>query len=247
MLFGIMQECKKLQDMFDTNTLAFCFDSRYLIRQTLLPGYKGAREAKKQEESDEDKETRQFMYQQVKTLSRLLPAMGCKNVYGVKNYEADDLISSLAENSRGFRKIVIVSSDEDLHQCLGPDIAQYKPVTKVLYTADMLMEEYGLMPCQFWAAKAWAGDDGDSVPGLPKVGLKTAAKWILGKASEKQKAVFEANLELYLRNRELVKLPFKGTPKLVAVPQESPIDWSLLEEKIGISTAMPPGIRKPGV
>ena len=111
----------------------------------------------------------------------------------------------------------------------------------------MLMEEYGLMPCQFWAAKAWAGDDGDSVPGIPKVGLKTAAKWILGKASEKQKAVFEANLDLYLRNRELVKLPFPGTPKLVAQPQETPIDWSLLEEKIGISTAMPPGIRKSGV
>lgn len=243
---GILQECRKLERLFDTNTLAFCFDSKHLLRKTLHPGYKGAREAKKQEESDEDKEARFAMYTQVKELNRLLPLMGCKNVFGVKGYEADDLISSLAASSQ-FGRAIIVSSDEDLYQCLGPSISQYKPVTQQLYTVDMLMEEYGLMPCQWPSAKAWAGDDGDSIPGIKGVGTKTAAKWILGKASEKQKALFEQNLALYNQNIQLVKLPFPGTPKLQAIPQEAPIDWSLLEEKIGISTAMPPGLRKTGV
>lgn len=245
-LFGILRDCLAFQETFSDATFAFAFDSKHKTgRQAILPGYKSARQEKQEMEDDEAKEKRFSMYEQTKQLWSLLPQMGAVNRLGVKGFEADDLIASVVQNtSTSFELAVIVSGDEDLYQLLDAGrVVQYKPISKKVYTAEMLMDEYGLQPCQWAAVKAWAGCASDSVPGLKGVAEKSAAKWLLGKASEKHKALFEANLEMYNRNIQLVKLPFAGCPKLVAKPQETPINWEILAEKIGMPTLPPRGIR----
>lgn len=250
-LYGIMRDCRLYQELYPDATLAFCFDSKHKTgRQALYPDYKANRQLLREAEDEEAREKRFSMYEQTKQLWSLLPQMGVINRFGCKGLEGDDIIASLVQNTPSFYdKCVMVSSDQDLYQLLdkNKNVVLFKPIKKQEYTEDMLMGEYGVMPCAWASCKAWSGCTSDNIEGLKGVAEKTACKWILGKASEKQKALFEANLALYNRNIQLVKLPFPGTPKLVAQPQESPIDWSLLEEKIGISTAMPPGIRKSGV
>jgi 5'-3' exonuclease len=244
-LYGFYRDCLHLEQLFNTHTLAFCFDSRWQTgRRAIYPGYKGEREAKKLEESPEARDMRESMYVQVRQFYDLLGVMGCVNRFGVKGFEGDDLIASIIQNtSTSFDEVVICSGDEDLYQCLGPNVRQYKPISKKTYTDADLMAEYGLLPGQWASVKAWAGCSSDSIPGLKGVAEKTAAKWLLGKASEKQKALFEANLDVYSRNIQLVKLPLVGCPKLVAVEQLEPINWQPLAEKIGTVHSLPRGMK----
>lgn len=244
-LFGIRRDALFLEQEFGTNTLAFCFDSKHKdLRKAILPSYKCGREELKANEDMEAQELRQAMYRQVKQLYDLLGEMGCANRWGVKGYEGDDIIASLVLNSPAFDRLIIVSTDKDLWQLLdGERVVQFNPISKKITRASDLVAEYGIMPSQWASAKAWAGDAGDSVPGLKGVAEKTAAKWLLGQLPEKKKALFEANLEMYNRNIQLVKVPFAGCPRLTLVDQEHPMDWSIVAEKIGMDDSLPAGIR----
>ncbi|MCK5042303.1 MAG: DNA polymerase I, partial [Sphingomonadales bacterium] len=95
------------------------------------------------------------------------------------NYEADDLIATYAKEAqaKGF-KVTIISSDKDLMQLVGDNISMFDSMKgRHIYEAEV-QEKFGVGPERVIDVQALAGDSADNVPGVPGIGIKTAAELI---------------------------------------------------------------------
>jgi DNA polymerase-1 len=90
--------------------------------------------------------------------------------------EADDCIASLAARFKNRRSVVIVGADKDLRQCLDENVVMWDPAQgkEKIVTLPDFVEETGLRPDQWADYQAMIGDSADNIPGIPKVGPKTA-------------------------------------------------------------------------
>lgn len=90
--------------------------------------------------------------------------------------EADDYIASLAARYKKSRSVVIVGADKDLRQCLDQDVIMWDPAQgkEKIITLHDFSQESGLRPDQWADYQAMIGDAADNIPGIPKVGPKTA-------------------------------------------------------------------------
>ena len=97
-------------------------------------------------------------------------------VLEAENGEADDYIASLAASHKGGCSVVIVGADKDLRQCLDQDVVMWDPAQgkEKIITVDDFRQETGLQPQQWADYQAMIGDSADNIPGIPKVGPKTA-------------------------------------------------------------------------
>lgn len=189
--------------------LAVAFDlSRSSFRTEVYPEYKGTRG-----------ETPPEFVGQTELLEDALEAMGITTLT-LENYEADDIIASLADQhaDRGFQ-VFIVSGDRDTFQLIGENTTILYPVKGVLNLARMddaaVYEKYGVHAAQYPDLAALVGETSDNLPGIPGVGPKTAAKWLQEHGS--LEAILEAadsfggkvgeslrtHRELAVRNRQL--------------------------------------------
>jgi DNA polymerase-1 len=96
-------------------------------------------------------------------------------------FEADDLIASyarafLAEHAAG--EVVVVSSDKDLMQLIRPGVALMDPIKQKPIGPAEVLEKFGVAPEKVVEVQALAGDSTDNVPGVPGIGVKTAAQLI---------------------------------------------------------------------
>jgi DNA polymerase-1 len=117
------------------------------------------------------------LYRQMDHIQDCADAFGIKTAK-VKGFEADDVIATLAadQTQRGGRT-VIFSSDKDLMQLLDDEsVAMFDPMKKVFIDADVVLKKFGVPPSGVIDAQALIGDATDNVPGVPKVGPKTAAQ-----------------------------------------------------------------------
>ena len=102
--------------------------------------------------------------------------------FGLEQYEADDLLGTLAKqaNERGNIEVVIVTGDSDTFQLISPRVRVLilgrKADETILYDEARVAERYGLSPRQLIDFKALKGDPSDNIPGVPGIGEKTAAK-----------------------------------------------------------------------
>ncbi|WP_137597362.1 DNA polymerase I [Paucilactobacillus kaifaensis] len=118
--------------------------------------------------------------EQMPYLKQLVAAYGIKS-YELVNYEADDIIGTLAaEASDSGYKTTIVTGDRDLTQLATDQVTvsvTHKGVTEVEhYTPDHVFEKFGLTPEQIIDMKGLMGDTSDNYPGVTKIGEKTAIK-----------------------------------------------------------------------
>ncbi len=98
-----------------------------------------------------------------------------------EGFEADDLIAAAARRfSEEGRKVSIVSGDKDFYQLLSDRVAMYDPDPKKesALTRDSFMERFGFEPALFLEMQALMGDSSDNIPGVPRVGEKTAQKLV---------------------------------------------------------------------
>ena len=101
---------------------------------------------------------------------------------GVVNYEADDVIGSLAQTYSDQNEVFIITGDKDILQCINPNVEVW--LTKKgfniynRYTLERFLEDYGITPKQFIDVKAFMGDTADGYPGVKGIGEKTALKLI---------------------------------------------------------------------
>jgi len=94
----------------------------------------------------------------------------------MKNYEADDLIATYARQAEALgARVTIVSSDKDLMQLVSDKITMFDAMKNRYIDADGVMEKFGVGPDRVIDIQALAGDSSDNVPGVPGIGVKTAA------------------------------------------------------------------------
>ncbi len=97
----------------------------------------------------------------------------------VEGFEADDLIATYARLAREQgRKVTIVGTDKDLMQLVNDDVRLYDPIKNKYLGADDVFEKFGVQPDKVVDVQALAGDSVDNVPGVPGIGVKTAAQLI---------------------------------------------------------------------
>ncbi len=134
-----------------------------------------------------------------------------------EGYEADDLIATYAHSQEG--EVTIVSSDKDLMQLVGGSVRMLDPIKNRIIGVEEVKEKFGVPPAQVMDVQALAGDPTDNIPGIPGIGIKTAAELIqtygtlenlLEKAVEikqpKRREALLANIKEARISKQLVKL-----------------------------------------
>ncbi|MEO0024492.1 MAG: hypothetical protein RL196_933 [Actinomycetota bacterium] len=189
--------------------LAVAFDlSRSSFRTEVYPEYKGTRG-----------ETPPEFNGQTELLREALTAMNIHTLTR-ENFEADDILASLADQgaAAGYN-VFVVSGDRDTFQLIGESTTILYPVKGVLNLARMndaaVREKYGVAAKNYPDLAALVGETSDNLPGIPGVGPKTAAKWLQEYGS--LQAIFDAadeikgkvgeslreHMALAVRNRQL--------------------------------------------
>jgi DNA polymerase-1 len=176
--------------------VAVAFDESHgsSFRHKLYPAYKANRDAAPEELK------RQF------TLCREF----CRHLgiaeFASEQYEADDLIGSLAHICRrqGLR-VTLVSRDKDLTQLVGPGDVFWDYGDSVEYRYDQIAERFGALPERMADYLALRGDSVDNVPGVPGVGPKTASALM---------KLFESLDHLFERLDMVAELPLRGASTL---------------------------------
>lgn len=114
---------------------------------------------------------------QVDHVLRAIGLMGFKTITS-QGVEADDCIAALAARLGARRPVVIVGADKDLRQCLTPRVVMWDPGARKdsVLTLEAFQADTGLTPAQWPDFQALIGDSADNIPGVPKVGPKTALR-----------------------------------------------------------------------
>ncbi|GIN71370.1 DNA polymerase I [Bacillus sp. J14TS2] len=160
---------KVLAEQKPTHILVAFDAGKTTFRHSTFTEYKGGRQKTPPELSE------QFPF-----LRNLLDAYGIKR-YELENYEADDIIGTLATKAEQENfDVLVISGDKDLTQ-LSTDKTTVaitkKGITDIeAYTPEHINEKYGLQPDQIIDMKGLMGDQSDNIPGVPGVGEKTAIK-----------------------------------------------------------------------
>lgn len=216
--FAFMRDVFKYANQFNTHKLLFCWDSSKSYRKKIYPQYKENRSV---EEDPQELAQRKAAMSQFKMVRReILPDLGFKNIYRRSGYEADDLIAKLvAEHNK--QQFVIISSDNDLFQCLDYHVDIWSPKKKTLYTRRQFEKDFdGLHPWWWIKIKAYAGCSTDNIKGIEGVGEKKAYQYCHGQLPEgkiKKRIESKESEKIFKRNLRLVALPFKG-PKSFELP-----------------------------
>ncbi len=115
---------------------------------------------------------------QIEPLMDLIDAMGIQRV-SIEGVEADDVIATLARQAGSQDMDVLISSgDKDLAQLVDDRIVLEDSMQERRYDAEAVTEKFGVGPDRIADFLALTGDSSDNIPGVDKVGLKTAAKWL---------------------------------------------------------------------
>jgi len=158
---------KLLADM-DAEHVAVIFDKgRRTFRNDIHPDYKGHRP-----DAPED------LVPQFPIIREAVRAFNVACVE-MEGFEADDLIATYARQARekGL-DVTVVSSDKDLMQLVGDGVALFDPMKNRPIGPDQVVEKFGVGPDRVVDVQALAGDSSDNVPGVPGIGVKTAAQLI---------------------------------------------------------------------
>ncbi|MGP5098086.1 DNA polymerase I [Brachybacterium alimentarium] len=142
------------------------------FRDRIYDQYKGGRD-----------ETPAEFHGQIDLIMQVLDALGVRWLT-VEDYEADDVIATLATRTAAEGgEALIVSSDRDAIQLVGENVTLLQPIKGVTemrrMTPAAVEEKYGIPPERYPDLAALVGEAADNLPGVPGVGPKTAAKWIV--------------------------------------------------------------------
>ncbi len=170
-IYGFLNIMFKILEEEQPQYLAVAFDVHApTFRHLMYDAYKGTRKGMPDE-----------LREQVPVIKELLAAMGIA-MYEQAGLEADDILGTLAKKAeKEGKQVSLVSGDRDLLQIATDQIKIRIPKTRMGkteiedYYAEQVKEKYGVTPQAFIDMKALMGDTADNIPGVPKVGEKTAA------------------------------------------------------------------------
>jgi len=146
-----------------------------------------------------------------------------------EGYEADDLIASYArEVVDAGGDVTIVSSDKDLMQLVRPGVVMLEPMKGKKLNREEVMEKFGVAPDKVVDVQALAGDATDNVPGVPGIGVKTAAELINQ----------YGDLDTLLARAAEIKQP-KRRERLIAFADQARLSRELVRLKNDVDTGVP--------
>jgi len=223
-VMGFANMLTKLLADLHAEAVAVVFDSkRENFRNEFYPAYK----AQRPEPPDELKP--QFGLIREATEAFCLPCLE------LEGYEADDLIATYARLAvDAGREVTIVSSDKDLMQLVRPGVRMLDPLKNRMIGRDEVIEKFGVPPEKVVDVQALAGDSVDNVPGVPGIGVKTAAQLIteygdletlLERAGEIKQP---ARRQKLLDNAELARI----SKRLVRLDDQVPVPKPIEELKV---------------
>ncbi len=153
----------------------------------------------------------------------------------IEDFEADDIIATLARQAReAGGRVTIISSDKDLMQLVGDGVEMLDAMKNKRIGVDEVAEKFGVAPDRVVDVQALAGDSVDNVPGAPGIGVKTAALLIneygdleslLDRAEEIKQPKRRAAL---IDNAEQIRI----SKRLVLLDDQTPLDFTLADLEV---------------
>ena len=208
-VLGFMNMFMRLTAKINCDYCLVLFDAkRQNYRNEIYPEYKGTR-----------KETPEELIPQFPIIRKAVEILNL-NYLEMEGFEADDLIATYAKQAtdKGY-EAVVVSADKDLMQLIRDGVEFYDSMKDKFFTPEDVKEKFGVYPDKVVDVQALAGDSIDNVPGVPGIGIKTAAELInqfgsldevLTKAGEikqnKRRETLLANIDNARISKKLVEL-----------------------------------------
>lgn len=167
-MFGVLNMIKKLLDEYQPELVAVIFDAKGKnFRHEIYQGYKATRPPMHDE-----------LKVQIEPLKKMIEALGLPLI-ALEGVEADDVIATLAKKAKQKHYQVLISTgDKDIAQIVDSDITLINTMTNSRLDPKGVEEKFGVKPSQIVDYLALIGDSVDNIPGVPKVGAKTAVKWL---------------------------------------------------------------------
>ncbi len=168
MLFKLLEDSKSNDNKERPTHFAVIFDSaRKNFRNEIYSDYKANRS-----EAPDD------LIPQFDIIRKSVLAFNLPSIEQI-NYEADDLIATYVDQiNKAGAKATIVSSDKDLLQLHGKNTRIFDPMKNKFLGIEDIKQKFGVKPEQIIDVQSLAGDASDNVPGVPGIGVKTAAELI---------------------------------------------------------------------
>ena len=167
-VYGFTTMLLRLVEDTDADRIAIIFDAaRATFRNEIYPDYKANRDAPPED-----------LIPQFAIIREAVEALNLPSIE-LPGFEADDIIATYARRAAGQgASVTIVSSDKDLMQLVGGSVSMHDPMKNRRIGEQEVRERFGVPPDKVVDVQALAGDSSDNVPGVPGIGVKTAAQLI---------------------------------------------------------------------
>jgi len=167
-VYGVINMLNKLVEEYQPKYIAVVFDAKgKTFRNDLYKDYKANRPPMPDELRD-----------QIAPLHELIEAQGYPIIIA-PDVEADDVIGTYAKQAAEQNMDTLISTgDKDMAQLVNPHITLINTMNNVLLDEEGVKQKYDVPPEAIIDYLALTGDTSDNIPGVPKVGPKTAAKWL---------------------------------------------------------------------
>jgi DNA polymerase-1 len=168
MLFKLLEDSRSDDSIHKPTHFAVIFDSaKKNFRNDIYTEYKANRS-----------ETPEDLAPQFEYIRKAVKAFSLPSIELI-NYEADDLLATYAKLIvEAGAKVTVISSDKDLMQLVSKKIRLYDPMKNKVLGENEVFEKFGVKPNQVIDVQSLAGDPSDNIPGVPGIGVKTAAELI---------------------------------------------------------------------
>ena len=225
-VYGFTQMLMKILEDTDADCLAVIFDAaRVTFRNDIYPAYKANR-------PDPPEEL-------IPQFGLVRDAVRAFNVPAIEmsGFEADDIIATYARLAKeAGADVTIVSSDKDLMQLVNDKVSMFDAMKNQVIGREQVIEKFGLGPEKVVEVQALAGDSTDNVPGVPGIGVKTAAQLLteygdletLLKRAEEIKQ--PKRREALIQNADLARISLELVKLRDDVPVEHPLEDFLRRE-----------------
>ena len=223
MLYKLLEDSRSDDNLHKPTHFAVIFDSaRKNFRNEIYSDYKANRS-----------DTPEDLIPQFEYIRKSVKAFNLPSVELI-NYEADDLIATYTEQilEKG-AKVTIISSDKDLMQLYKKNVRIYDPLKNKFITAEDIINKFGVDSKKVIDVQSLAGDSSDNVPGVPGIGVKTAAE-LIKKYGSLEKLLEKAHeIKQNKRRETIIKNKDKAivSKKLVTLKKDVPIDKKIEEFK----------------
>ncbi len=223
-VFGYTKMLLKLIDDFKPMYVAVIFDvARKTFRNDLYNLYKANR-------SDPPEE----LIPQFSIIREATNAIGLPAVE-MEGFEADDLIATYSNMARKTnKKVIIITSDKDLMQLVDDNTILFDPMKQYWINNEQVFEKFGVYPSKVIDVQSLAGDSSDNIPGVPGIGIKTAAD-LINQYGDLEQLLTRANEVKQNKRREnLIEYADQArlSRSLVTLKKDVPVKIKIDEFKI---------------